>query len=150
MLLDVGANVDSKPSHLRQFAVMGHFYAREILGEFGRTGDSVFHAFSLEHSVHPVPEHYEDVTRSELQRRLGKPFANIVGADFADDGTLYLLERKLVVGIWWQSRIRRVRLEFWLYRRNPPVAHPNIEWPVPARYRITHGPALEQGVKTRS
>ncbi len=32
VLLDVGANVDSKPSHLRQFAVMGHFYAREILG----------------------------------------------------------------------------------------------------------------------
>ena len=32
VLLDVGANVDSKPSHLRQFAVMGHFYACEILG----------------------------------------------------------------------------------------------------------------------
>ncbi|MEM7720145.1 MAG: esterase-like activity of phytase family protein [Pseudomonadota bacterium] len=35
----------------------------------------------------------------------------IVGADFADDGALYLLERKLVVGIWWQNRIRRVRLD---------------------------------------
>ena len=35
----------------------------------------------------------------------------IVGADFTDDGTLYLLERKLVVGLWWQSRIRRVRLD---------------------------------------
>ena len=35
----------------------------------------------------------------------------IVGADFAEDGTLYLLERKLVVGLWWQSRIRRVRLD---------------------------------------
>ena len=35
----------------------------------------------------------------------------IVGADFAPDGTLYLLERKLVVGLWWQSRIRRVRLD---------------------------------------
>ena len=34
----------------------------------------------------------------------------IVGADFDEDGTLYLLERKLVVGLWWQSRIRRVRL----------------------------------------
>ena len=32
VVLDVGANVDSKPAHLRQFAVMGHFYAREILG----------------------------------------------------------------------------------------------------------------------
>lgn len=32
VVLDVGANVDSKPSHLRQFAVMGHFYARAILG----------------------------------------------------------------------------------------------------------------------
>ncbi|MCG6882973.1 MAG: esterase-like activity of phytase family protein [Silicimonas sp.] len=35
----------------------------------------------------------------------------IVGADFADDGSLYLLERKLVVGLWWQNRIRRVRLD---------------------------------------
>jgi len=33
VLLDVGANVDSRPAHLRQFAVMGHFYAQEILGK---------------------------------------------------------------------------------------------------------------------
>ncbi|HEX2252597.1 MAG TPA: phosphate acyltransferase PlsX [Thermoanaerobaculia bacterium] len=32
VLLDVGANVESKPSHLRQFAVMGHFYAQEVIG----------------------------------------------------------------------------------------------------------------------
>ncbi len=32
VLLDVGANVDSRPGHLRQFAVMGHFYAQEVLG----------------------------------------------------------------------------------------------------------------------
>ena len=32
LLLDVGANVDSKPSHLREFAVMGHFYAQMIFG----------------------------------------------------------------------------------------------------------------------
>lgn len=35
----------------------------------------------------------------------------IVGADFDTNGDLYLLERKLVVGLWWQSRIRRVRLD---------------------------------------
>lgn len=35
----------------------------------------------------------------------------IVGADFAPDGSLYILERKLVVGIWWQNRVRRVRLD---------------------------------------
>ncbi len=35
----------------------------------------------------------------------------IVGADFAPDGALYLLERKLVIGLWWQNRIRRVRLD---------------------------------------
>lgn len=35
----------------------------------------------------------------------------IVGADFAADGALYLLERKLVVGLWWQNRVRRVRLD---------------------------------------
>jgi glycerol-3-phosphate acyltransferase PlsX len=32
VLLDVGANVDSKPAYLREFAVMGHFYAQMILG----------------------------------------------------------------------------------------------------------------------
>ncbi len=30
--LDVGANIDCKPEHLVQFAVMGHLYAREVLG----------------------------------------------------------------------------------------------------------------------
>ena len=32
LVLDVGANVDSKPQYLRQFAVMGHSYAEQILG----------------------------------------------------------------------------------------------------------------------
>ncbi|MEM7048813.1 MAG: phosphate acyltransferase PlsX [Acidobacteriota bacterium] len=32
VLLDVGANVDTRPGHLRQFAVMGHFYAQELIG----------------------------------------------------------------------------------------------------------------------
>jgi len=32
VVLDVGANVASRASHLRQFAVMGYFYAQEILG----------------------------------------------------------------------------------------------------------------------
>jgi glycerol-3-phosphate acyltransferase PlsX len=31
VLLDVGANVDCKPLHLLQFAVMGHVYAKELL-----------------------------------------------------------------------------------------------------------------------
>ena len=33
LLLDVGANVDCKPHHLLQFAVMGHVYAEKILGK---------------------------------------------------------------------------------------------------------------------
>jgi phosphate acyltransferase len=32
VLIDVGANVDPKPWHLLQFGVMGHVYARDILG----------------------------------------------------------------------------------------------------------------------
>jgi glycerol-3-phosphate acyltransferase PlsX len=32
VLLDVGANVDTKPAQLREFAVMGHFYAQEVIG----------------------------------------------------------------------------------------------------------------------
>lgn len=36
---------------------------------------------------------------------------SIVGADFDAQGQLYLLERRLVLGIWWQSRIRRLVVE---------------------------------------
>jgi len=32
VLLDVGANVDCKPEHLKEFAVMGDFYAQDMLG----------------------------------------------------------------------------------------------------------------------
>ena len=32
VLLDVGANVDAKPAYLREFAVMGHFYAQMLFG----------------------------------------------------------------------------------------------------------------------
>jgi phosphate acyltransferase len=32
LLLDVGANVDSKPHNLRDFAIMGHFYSQAVLG----------------------------------------------------------------------------------------------------------------------
>src|SRR3954453_15825233 len=32
LLLDVGPNVDPKPNHLREFAVMGHFYAQMLFG----------------------------------------------------------------------------------------------------------------------
>ena len=35
----------------------------------------------------------------------------IVGADFDASGQLYLLERKLAFGFWWQNRIRRLRVE---------------------------------------
>ena len=33
ILIDAGANVDPKPRHLFQFAVMGHVYARDIIGK---------------------------------------------------------------------------------------------------------------------
>ncbi|MFH1178093.1 MAG: phosphate acyltransferase PlsX [Acidobacteriota bacterium] len=32
LILDVGANVDCKPKHLVQFAVMGHFYSQAVMG----------------------------------------------------------------------------------------------------------------------
>ncbi|MBI5400120.1 phosphate acyltransferase PlsX [Candidatus Saganbacteria bacterium] len=31
LLLDMGANVDCKPKHLEQFALMGHFYAKHVM-----------------------------------------------------------------------------------------------------------------------
>src|SRR5262249_58230209 len=33
ILIDGGANVDPKPRHLFQFAVMGHVYSRDIIGK---------------------------------------------------------------------------------------------------------------------
>jgi len=33
LILDVGGNVDCKPIHLEQFAIMGDFYARHIMGK---------------------------------------------------------------------------------------------------------------------
>jgi phosphate acyltransferase len=30
--LDIGANIDCRPEHLVQFAIMGHLYSREVLG----------------------------------------------------------------------------------------------------------------------
>lgn len=33
VILDVGGNVDCKPQHLAQFALMGHVYARQMLGK---------------------------------------------------------------------------------------------------------------------
>jgi glycerol-3-phosphate acyltransferase PlsX len=33
IVLDVGANLETKTAQLRQFAVMGHFYAQEVLGD---------------------------------------------------------------------------------------------------------------------
>jgi glycerol-3-phosphate acyltransferase PlsX len=60
VLLDVGANIDCKPHHFRQFAVMGYFYAQEIVGveeprigllsigeEEGKGSDSVKEAFKV-------------------------------------------------------------------------------------------------------
>lgn len=39
LLLDVGANVETKPHHLREFAVMGHFYAQMLFNlEHPRVG----------------------------------------------------------------------------------------------------------------
>ena len=39
LLLDVGANVETKPHHLREFAVMGHFYSQMLFGmEHPRVG----------------------------------------------------------------------------------------------------------------
>ncbi len=32
LVLDVGANVDCKPSHLLQFGIMGHFYCHAVMG----------------------------------------------------------------------------------------------------------------------
>jgi glycerol-3-phosphate acyltransferase PlsX len=32
VLLDVGANVNCRPEHYREFALMGHFFAQEVLG----------------------------------------------------------------------------------------------------------------------
>jgi phosphate acyltransferase len=43
VLLDSGANIDCKPIHLVQYAIMGHVYSRDILG-YARNHASAFSA----------------------------------------------------------------------------------------------------------
>jgi glycerol-3-phosphate acyltransferase PlsX len=39
VIIDVGANIDCKPLHIQQFGIMGHIFAREVLGiEHPRAG----------------------------------------------------------------------------------------------------------------
>jgi glycerol-3-phosphate acyltransferase PlsX len=60
VLLDVGANINCRPEHYREFALMGHFYAQEVLGiekpriglmsvgeEEGKGTDAVKEVFTL-------------------------------------------------------------------------------------------------------
>lgn len=69
----------------------------------------------------------------------------ITGADFAADGRLYLLERRLFLGFWWQNRVRRLRIEtprevetLWTGR---PGEYNNLEglavWPAQDGLRLT-------------
>jgi hypothetical protein len=59
----------------------------------------------------------------------------IVGADFGPDGRLYLLERKLRLGLWWQSRIRRLMPQ-------APEAIETLWTSAPAAYGNLEGIAL--------
>ena len=56
---------------------------------------------------------YDDGTWSNADTIPETDGYSIVGADFASDGTLYLLERRLILARWWQNRLRQVdQLEF--------------------------------------
>lgn len=74
--------------------------------------DGVLYAFSEKPLPQGFPIYRLDGERWTIDGYLPEQdlFA-IVGADFDTNGDLYLLERKLVVGLWWQNRIRRVRLD---------------------------------------
>jgi hypothetical protein len=67
---------------------------------------------------------------------------SIVGADYDDQGRLYLLERKLILGLWWQSRIRRF---------DTPEGAGEILWTSsPGEFRNLEGIALwrdDQGLR---
>lgn len=65
VILDVGANVDCKPKHLHQFAIMGHVLARHVLGksspriglisigeEEGKGDDTTLKTYELLKDVH--------------------------------------------------------------------------------------------------
>ena len=67
-----------------------HVFSEEALPSYGAFPVYVF-----------TSEGWEITGTIEAMNRFG-----IVGADFGPDGRLYLLERKLVLGRWWQSRIR--------------------------------------------
>lgn len=73
--------------------------------------DGTLYAFSEEPLDHGFPIYRLSGGKWDISGYIesNSGFA-IVGADFARDGWLYLLERKLVLGIWWQNRIRRLHI----------------------------------------
>jgi len=75
------------------------------------TSDRIF-AFSEKPQVEGFPIYRLSPTGWVIDGYLPeRDLFSIVGADFDANGDLYILERKLIVGLWWQSRIRRVRLD---------------------------------------
>lgn len=79
ILVDVGANVDSRPKHLLQFAVMGSVYASQVLGiAEPRVG-------LMSNGAEPTKGNEAVIRASELLRSSGLRFTgNIEGRDFFD------------------------------------------------------------------
>jgi phosphate acyltransferase len=79
ILVDVGANVDCRPKHLLQFAVMGSVYASQVLGiAEPRVG-------LMSNGAEPTKGNEIVIRASELLRSSGLRFTgNIEGRDFFD------------------------------------------------------------------
>jgi glycerol-3-phosphate acyltransferase PlsX len=101
LMLDVGANAESKPSYLHQFALMGQFYAHDVLGldhpRVGllNNGTEADKGDSLHKAVHDLLEKDPDINfvgNVEATNLFNAPADVVVTDGFTGNATLKTME----------------------------------------------------------
>jgi glycerol-3-phosphate acyltransferase PlsX len=128
VLLDVGANVECKPRHLYEFALMGNVYARELLGiERPRVGllnigeEETKGTSTLRETYRLLKASYLNFVGNVEGRDILRGVADVVVCDgFVGNVLLKFGESLAAV---WRSRLRALgsrdlwrRLLLWLFR----------------------------------
>ncbi len=105
--------ISGKAKWIKDHATFFDFADNWQLEAMAQAPDGTVYVFPERPLAEGFPIYRLDGTVWTIDRHLPEnDVFSIVGADFdMKTGDLFLLERKLVVGLWWQSRIRRVKLE---------------------------------------
>ncbi len=128
ILLDVGANVDCKPRHLYEFAIMGDVYAREFLGvERPRVAllnigeEETKGTLTLREAYRLLKNSYLNFVGNIEGRDILRGVADVVVCDGFVGNTLLKFGESLVAT--WRARLRALsnrdlwrRLLFWIFR----------------------------------